>query len=177
LKPRLAAFAWLAVACSILAVSVAGNPPGGLSWHSFFTEPASFLTKLTYLAGTYLRPAFLSFTAIILFQLQFRLTMSGASAAVVFAIGVTGSTSMLAGFRSLSAAPNSLPGYVFGMALAYTVMARLYAVRLRTVWGRIPVPWIVWRGNPGAVQQIDRRMARDSTEPRPASCEPGPGSL
>lgn len=167
-KPRLSSLACTGAACAVLWLSVMTNPPGGVSWHAFAVEDTALALKLRYLAGVYILPALLAFVGIVLFQLQFRISMSGARAAVVFASGVLGATAMLGGFRALAMAPNSLPGYVLGMALGYTVMARLYAIRMRTLWGRVRMPWVVWRGNAAAVSEIDRQMAARARGGAPA---------
>jgi hypothetical protein len=63
---------------------------------------------------------------------------------------------MLVSLRTISMNPRSGPSYVAGMALGYTVMARLYAIRMRLFLNRVRVPWPVWRGNLQAVQEIDQ---------------------
>ncbi len=160
MKKHLSALAWVSTAGVALWLTLLRNPPGGVPWHVFFTEETAVALKLKYLSGVYVVPALLAFVGIVLFQMQFRISMGGARAAVVFSCGVLGATAMLGGFRVLAMAPNSLPGYVLGVALGYTVMARLYAVRMRTIVGPVRVPWPVWRGDVAAMREIEGRMAQ-----------------
>lgn len=150
----------LVAAVAVWMSVVIGMPPGNLSWRVFVDEPAPLVEKAVFLARTYLWPAVLSFCAIILFQLQFRLSTSGASKRTVFPICLLASLATLLGLQRLSLAPNSAPAYAAGMALAYMAMSRLYAIRMRIVWAGLSIPWIVWRGNPEAVRQIDRLAAQ-----------------
>ena len=159
MKIKSAPMLFLAMMLAALAWAVASNPPGGVSWRAFWEEPAALWIKLEFLGVTYLWPAALAFTAIVAFQLQFRLAGSGAGPPVLFAASMAGSVAMVTCFRGLSAAPHATPSYMVGMATGYTVMARLYAVRMRTLRGRMRVPWPVWRGNLQAVQETDRRVA------------------
>jgi len=145
----------LAIALGALFMTVKATPPAGLAWQVFFDEPASPESKGGFLLSSYLWPAILSFMAIILFQLQFRLSMSGASKRTVFSVCLLASLATLLGLQRLSMTPNSTPGYALGMALGYMAMSRLYGVRMRPVWRDISIPWIIWRGNKEAVRQLD----------------------
>jgi hypothetical protein len=158
-KPSLSSLTWTAIGAAVLAWMVSTNPPAGASWRLFADEPTDPWLKVEYLAGIYLVPAVFAMAGIIAFQLQFRVSMSGARPGTVFGIGVLGASAMLGGFRLLALAPNSLPGYVLGMAAGYTVMSRLYAIRMRRIWGRLRVPWVVWRGDRDQVREIDRLAA------------------
>ena len=161
----------LAAVATWVAVVIA-MPPGNLSWRLFFDDPAPVAEKVLFLARTYLWPAVLSFSAITLFQLQFRLsTSSGASKRTVFSICLLASMSTLMGLQRLSLAPNSAPAYALGMALAYMATSRMYAVRMRKLW-RVSVPWVIWRGNPEAMRQMDRLVA----EVREARARNGAGT-
>lgn len=158
----------LAVAGGALGYGLAQSPPSGAPWRMFVEDPAGWLEKLWFLAVAYGWPAVLSFAAITAFQLQMRLGGSGANRRTVFAVCVLGSGAMVMGLRELSYSPEAAPSYVVGMALAYTVMSRLYAVRMRQVAGRVRVPWPVWRGDRAGVEQIDRevraRMMRGASQ-------------
>ncbi|MEO5925065.1 MAG: hypothetical protein ABIR70_14690 [Bryobacteraceae bacterium] len=149
----------LVLALGALGFVIADNPPGGVRWGVFGAEEAPLLQKVVFLFLTYAWPGFLSCFAISMFQLQARLAASGANKRTVFSICVFASGTMLLSLRSLSLSPTSGIAYVAGMAMGYTLMARLYAVRMRTFFGRVSVPWPIWRGDTRAVQAIDE-MAR-----------------
>ncbi len=167
MKNNLSSSFLLFLALSALGIAFATNPPGGVRWGLLIEAPGGWFEKVMFLAGTYLLPAFLSFCAIVLFQLQFRLASSGTNKRIVFSVCVLASGAMLLGLRSISSNPSSGPPYVSGMALGYTVMARLYAIRLRNFFGRVRILWPVWRGNIRAVQEIDQ-MAKLRTGSAPA---------
>jgi hypothetical protein len=143
----------------LLSAMVAYFPPGKFSWHRFFADQAPLGQKLSYLLKVYAVPAGLSFCAVVLFQLQMRMSMWGAPVNVVFPMAVLGATSMLGAFRSMAAGVGGVPGYALGMATAYTMMSRFYTVRpsSRTLFGK-PMVRIVWRGDPEA-RQIQRAAA------------------
>ncbi len=141
-----------------LAWSVAEHPPGGAPWTVFTTDPATTIRKAQFLLGEYGWPGLLACVAISLFQLQFRLAASGANKRCVFAFCVLASSTMLMSLKEMSFSPTAAPSYVAGMAAGYTLMSRLYAVRMRTVFGKVWVPWPVWRGNPRTVCEIDRTV-------------------
>jgi hypothetical protein len=147
-----------AFALSGLALSIFSHPPSGAPWAVFAAEPATFLRKAQFLVTTYLWPGLLACFAISMFQLQFRLAASGANKRMVFAACVLASGTMLLSLRAISFSPAAGPSYVAGMALGYTVMSRLYAVRMRTLFGRVRLPWPIWRGNTRAVCEIDQAV-------------------
>jgi len=138
-----------------LGYTIATTPPSGAPWSIFFAEPATLLQKANFLAVAYVWPGLLSFSSIAFFQLQNRLTASGMNKRAVFSVCMLASGAMLMGLRAVAMNPTSGPSYVVGMALAYTAMSRLYAVRIRTFAQRVRLPWPVWRGNHSAVQEID----------------------
>jgi hypothetical protein len=158
MKNNLGSTLLAALAIGALSIAIALNPPGGVRWIEFLLEPVSWLQKADYFAGAYLLPALSSFCAIALFQLQFRLSSSGANKRTVFSVCVLASGAMLMGLRAIASSSNSGPSYVVGMALGYTVMSRLYAIRMRTFLNRVSVPWPIWRGNPLAVREIDQAV-------------------
>jgi hypothetical protein len=158
MKKSLASNLFFAAAIGALAFAVLMSPPGGVRWGAFVADQASLLRKLIFLTSTYVWPALLSFSAISMFQLQFRLSSSGASGRVVFSVCVVASGAMLLGLRTISLGASSSPSYVLGMALGYTMMARLYAVRMRRVFNCVRIPWPVWRGDRSAVEEIHRVM-------------------
>lgn len=173
MKKNLASNALFLAAAGALLFAMLMNPPGGVRWEAFFGEQASFVRKVSFLAGVYVWPAVLSFFAIVLFQLQFRLASSGVRGRVVFAVCVAASGAMLLGMRTISLSASSMPSYVLGMASGYTVMSRLYAMRLRTFFGKVRMPWPVWRGDRVAVEQINsaarmRAMQAGGGRPQPS---------
>jgi hypothetical protein len=149
------------LALAVVAVLVACFPPGGFSWHRFFIDQAPFGRKLGFLLKAYALPACLSFTAVVLFQVQMRMSLGGAPVGVIFPLAVLGATSMLGAFRSMTGGIGGVPGYAVGMASAYTMMSRLYAVRPsgRMLFGK-PMLRVVWRGDPEATREIQMSAAR-----------------
>lgn len=141
-----------------IAAAIAVHPPSGAPWQLFLADPAPFTQKLSALNGLYVWPGILACFSICLFQFQFRLASSGANKRTVFAVCVLASGAMLTSLRGVSMIPASGPSYVAGMALGYTVMARLYAMRMRTFFGRVRLPWPVWRGDARAVCEIDQEV-------------------
>jgi len=170
MKNKLASSLIFALTLGVIGYSVSLHPPGGASWTLFAEESAPWFHKLAFLAQVYLWPTLLSFSAIVLFQMQFRLSASGFRKRVLFSVCTVASGVMVLGLRSVASSPSAGPSYVAGMALGYTLMSRLYAIRMRLLFGRIRVPWPVWLGNLRAVQEIDERSrARMGIPPTPAS--------
>jgi len=159
LKAKYYSYLLPAIAFVALAAAVIGAPPANLSWGTFFDDPAPAAAKSAFLARTYLLPGTLSFAAIILFQLQFRLSASGAGKQTVFSICLLASLSTLLGLQRLSLTPNAAPAYAVGMAAAYMTASRLYGMRMRSVGRGLSIPWIIWRGNQQGVQDMDRAAA------------------
>jgi len=160
LKPKYYSCFLPTAALVALVMAVRAAPPGNISWRVFFEDPAPARVKAVFLAGSYLWPAVLSFTAIILFQLQFRLSASGAGKQTVFSVCLLASLSTLLGFQRLSLTPNAAPAYALGMALGYLTISRLYGMRMRSVGRGISIPWIIWRGNRQAVHEMDQLAAQ-----------------
>jgi hypothetical protein len=148
-----------------MGVLIAYFPPGRFSWHRFFAE-VPIREKLPFLLKVYAAPACLSFCAVVLFQLQMRLSMGGAPVNVIFPLSVLGATSMLGAFRVMVGGIGGVPGYAVGMAAGYTMMSRLYAVKPsgRTLFGK-PMLRIVWRGDPEAAREIPITPARRQLQP------------
>jgi hypothetical protein len=84
---------------------------------------------------------------------------------IIFVMCVAASAAMISGFATMAAHRGSEPLYVAGMALANTTMSRLYAMRLRTFFGRVQIPWPIWRGDREAVEHVNRRMQQMSCAP------------
>lgn len=153
-----------AAALGAFAFAVLGNSPSGAPWAMFFDDPAAWTEKAAFLIRTFCRPAMLSFSAIVLLQLQFRLASSGANKRTVFSVCLFACGAMVTSLRALAFLPGSAPSYVLGMALGYTVMSRLYAVRLRML-GPVRIPWPVWRGDLPGVQKLERRIRAEAAAP------------
>jgi hypothetical protein len=149
-----------------LIYGIVDHPPSGVPWTVLWQEPAPVWRKLHFLLGTYVWPGVLSFLSITLFQLQSRVSGTGANKRTVFGLCTLASAAMLEGLRALSFSSVAGPSYVAGMALGYTVMSRLYAVRLRTFFNGVRVPWPVWRGNPCAMAEMEQRMAQMRIPPK-----------
>jgi hypothetical protein len=141
-----------------LAAAIALHPPSGAPWVLFADDPAPLLQKLSALNGLYVWPGILAWFSISLFQFQFRLASSGVNKRTIFAVCVLASGAMLMSLRGVSMSPASAPSYVAGMALGYTMMAKLYAVRVRKIFGPVRLPWPVWRGDARAVCEIDQAV-------------------
>jgi hypothetical protein len=148
----------LCAALTALGYAMIAHPPSGVPWQMFIEEQTPLAAKLRYLAGAYVWPFIVSFVSIVLFQLQFRLSGSGANKRTVFAVCAIASAAMLEGVRTISYVSTAGPSYVAGMALGYTVMSRLYAIRMRTLYCEVRIPWPIWRGNAEQVAQLQRRM-------------------
>jgi hypothetical protein len=149
------------LAFAVLAVLVVCFPPGSFSWHRFFADQAPFGRKLGFLLKAYAIPACLSFAAVVLFQVQMRMSIGGAPGSVIFPLAVLGATSMLAAFRTMTGGIGGVPGYAFGMASGYTVMSRFYGIRPsgRMLFGK-PMLKVIWRGDPEAAREIQMSAAR-----------------
>lgn len=146
------------LALGALIYALNAHPPGGARWIIFVEEESPLWAKFRYLCETYLWPAVLSFLAITFFQLQFRLASTGASKRTLFALCVFASGAMLLSLRTIAMLPNAAPSYVTGMSAGYTMMSRLYAVRMREIIRGVRIPWPVWRGNLKAVAEMDRMV-------------------
>jgi hypothetical protein len=158
MKNHLASNLLLIVSVAALGYSIFSSPPSNVPWMVFVDEPSPVLAKAAYLGRTYLWPAFLAFVAITLFQLQFRVAAGGATKRTVFGLCVLASGAMLLALRTISFAQNSAPAYVVGMAAGYTMMSRLYGVRVRELKFGLRLPWPTWRGNAVAVAEFDRMI-------------------
>lgn len=167
MKKHLAPNLLFALALGALIHALNQHPPGGARWMIFVEEESPLWAKLRYLCESYLWPAVLSFLAITFFQLQFRLASTGASKRTIFALCVFASGAMLLSLRTIAYLPNAAPSYVVGMSAGYTMMSRLYAVRARELFGKVRIPWPVWRGNLAAVAEMDR-MVRERMSQRSA---------
>lgn len=143
-----------------LAALASYFPPGKFTWHRFLQDSMPLSGKVVYLLKVYALPALLSFTAVVLFQLQVRGSMVGAPAYAVFPLSVIGATAMLAAFRTMTMGMGGIPGYVVGLAGAYTMMSRFAGFQPsgRYRFG-VQTLRIVWRGNPSLAQRPASRPA------------------
>lgn len=154
-----------ALAVCALAIAIHSSPPGGVRWGAFFEDPSHWTEKLTFLARLYLWPGMMGFAAIVLYQLQFRM-MGGGNSPATFGIAVFATGAMLLVLRALAFQQSAVPFYVLGVALGYTVMGRVYAVRMRLIAGRVRVPWPVWRGDAQAIAEVQRQMQEKAARER-----------
>ncbi len=168
MKNHFGSYALAALAVVVLAIAIHANPPGGVRWGAFFEDPSHWTAKGWFLARTYLWPATMSFVAIVLYQLQFRVMGGGGHSGSTFGIAVLATGAMLTTLRAVAFQQSAVPFYVLGVALGYTVMGRVYAIRMRMVSGRVRVPWPVWRGDAQGVAEVQRQMraAKDQTTGR-----------
>ncbi len=153
-----------ALGAGMLLLLVAFYPPGPFTWSRFLEDQAPVHQKLGHLAEFYLLPAVLSFGSIVLLQIQMRMSMLGARGGALFAVCVLGSVAMVTAWRTLVHGLASVPGYSCGLALAYTLMSRVYALRpshrmfLGQRW-----PVVVWRSDTEQIREIQKRMAAQAT--------------
>ena len=147
------------IALSALGVLIAIFPPFQVTWHRFLTDPAPLSKKVIFLMKVYALPCCLAFSAIILMQLQAKLSMWGAKAASVFPIALFASGCMMAAFRSMVSGVGGIPGYALGMALAYTVVSRVHSIQPsgELLFGR-PLFRIVWRGEVDAQKRAAAQL-------------------
>ncbi len=143
---------------SLLAWAVAANPPGGVSWTLLYASSIPFIEKVQFVVSLYAPPLFFAFIGMTLLQVQFRLSMGGATTLTIFSICMLASLSMIVGIRTAAGGPASFPGYALGMALSYTMLSRVYAVKLRSWYGGIKIPWVIWRGNAAAMAELNRQL-------------------
>jgi len=152
----------------VLALLVVFFPPGQFTWHTFLRDHSTLGRKLEFLAGVYALPAAFAFASVVLFQLQMRISMLGLSGAAIFPVSLLASAFMMGAFRSMVSGVGGVPGYALGVAAAYTMMSRIYAIRAseRTLLGR-PLLKIIWRGDQEAIAMIAaRRPLVPATAPR-----------
>lgn len=145
-------------ALMVLALLVVFFPPGQFTWHAFLGDQSSFGRKLEFLAGVYAVPAAFAFASVVLFQLQMRISMMGLSGAAIFPVSLLASAFMMGSFRSMVSGVGGVPGYALGVAAAYTMMSRIYAIRSseKTILGR-PLLKIIWRGDKEALEMMAAR--------------------
>ena len=154
------------IALAALALLAIYFPPGKFTWHRFFIDQSPLSEKLVYLLKAYVMPAGLSFAAVILFQIQMRFSVAGAPAYAVFPVSILGATAMLAAFRTMANGMGGIPGYVVGLAAAYTFMSRFAGLRPsgRYLLGMQTLK-IVWRGDaaarakPAPAAMLERRAS------------------
>jgi hypothetical protein len=118
---------------------------------------------LRQLFWLYLFPALAGFIVVSLYMLHMRV-MQGTLARGSRPIGVflTESISTMAnlfGWRFMFRTWQLIPLYALGVGLAYAVMSRVYAVRLRRI-GCLLLPRVIWRGNAAAIAQMQQEVLR-----------------
>ena len=153
---------WSIIALLLLGTLVYFFPPGGLTWKQFFATNPRITNRMRalFLVQSYLVPAVLSFLGIVMYQVMMRVSMRGAMASVVFPFSLIGASCMMCAYRFMSRGVGGVPGYALGLALGYTLVARIYAFRpsQRTFFGkRLPV--IVWRGDAAGIRVVQQQLA------------------
>jgi hypothetical protein len=106
-----------------------------------------------FLAHVYLLPFVLSLLSIILLQLNQRMAMRGADVWAVFPVALLGSLSLMSGYRFMAPGVGGVPGFSLGLATAYTVIARIYALVPR----KHGLPRIIWRGDTRRIQELQQQ--------------------
>ena len=157
------------LALAALATLVAMFPPFQVTWRHFIQDSAPVSKKLGFLLRVYAVPCAMSSIAIVMFQLQGRLSMMGISQSSVFLMTLLGSGCMMAAFRSMVGGVGGVPGYALGMALGYTLVSRVHSIQPtgQMLFGK-PTVRIVWRGE---IEAQMRSTARLQERPEPGSSE------
>jgi|SRR5579862_4301170 len=148
------------LALAALAWIVAHYPPFQITWQRFlFKDPTPAVLKIAFLFKVYGLPCCMALGAVVLFQLQGKLGALGAGASSVFPLALLASGCMMTAFRSMASGVGGVPGYALGMALGYTLMARVHSFQPtgRVVFGR-PMLRIVWRGELAAQRAAAARL-------------------
>ena len=110
----------------------------------------------------YLVPFLAGFVVISLYMIHMRIFQTtlakGSNPRAVLFTGALSTMANLFGWRVMLRSWQLIPFYALGVGLAYAVMSRVYAVRLRAVplkrVGWLKVPHIIWRGNFEGVAEV-----------------------
>lgn len=162
------------LALAVLGILVFQFPPFQVTWRHFFQDSTPLARKLAFLLKVYGLPCLMSFSAIIMMQMQGRLGAMGATASSVFPLALFGAAGMMVAFRSMVSGVGGVPGYALGMALAYTMMSRVHSIQPsgKILFGK-PMLRIVWRGELEAQRlaaaRLQARGAADGSEQRNVS--------
>ena len=157
------------IALAALAGLIALFPPFQVTWRHFFQDSAPLSKKLGFLMRVYALPCAMSFIAILMFQLQGRVSMMGFAQSSVFLIALLGSGCMMAAFRTMVSGVGGVPGYALGMALGYTFVSRIHSIQPtgQMLFGK-PTVRIVWRGE---IEAQMRAAAHLQASPEPGGSE------
>jgi len=105
----------------------------------------------------YLFPVVAGYIVVSMYMLHMRILQTtlarGSKPLGVFLTGSLSTMANLFGWRMMLRTWQLIPLYALGVGLAYAVMSRVYAVRLRRV-GWLRFPRIIWRGDVTGVAQI-----------------------
>jgi hypothetical protein len=111
----------------------------------------------------YLLPVVAGYIVISLYMLHMRILQTtltrGSKPYGVFLTGCLSTMANLFGWRVMLRTWQLIPLYALGVGLAYAVMSRVYAVRLRRI-GWLRLPRIIWRGDAAGVAQIRQEVAQ-----------------
>jgi hypothetical protein len=111
----------------------------------------------------YVVPVAAGFIVVTLYMLHMRILQTtlarGTKPHAVFVTGCVSTMANLFGWRVMLRTWQLIPLYALGVGLAYAVMSRVYAVRLRRM-GWFRVPRIIWRGDQVGVAQIRQEVSQ-----------------
>jgi hypothetical protein len=111
----------------------------------------------------YLLPVAAGFIVVTLYMVHMRLMQTtlarGGHPLGVFLTGSVSTIANLFGWRVMFRSWQLIPLYALGVGLAYAVMSRVYAVRLRKI-GCLRFPRIIWRGNAAAMAKIQQEATK-----------------
>jgi len=139
-----------------LTYMAAGSPPKGVAWTVFFEDPATVWAKISYLGEMWLVPAGLAFVAVTLFQLQMRLSLTGAAFGLVWGLGVVGWSLLFHVMSQMGTM--SQPFYILGMATGVAVSSQVYAVSMKPSLFGMCLPRVIFRWNQKGVEGVHQRL-------------------
>ena len=146
----------IVVGVLVLTYMAAGRPPKGVAWTVFLEDPATVWAKICYLAEMWLVPAGLAFVAVTLFQLQMRLSLSGAPFGLLWGLGVVGWCLLFHVMSEMGTM--SQPFYIFGMATGIAVSSQVYAVSIKPSLFGMSLPRVIFRWNQKGVEGVNQRV-------------------
>jgi hypothetical protein len=113
----------------------------------------------------YLFPVAAGFIVVSFYVLHMRImqtTMArGSKPHGVFLTGSISTMANLFGWRIMMRTWQLVPLYALGVGLAYAVMSRVYAVKIRKI-GWLRLPRVIWRGDAAGVAQVRQEFPPQS---------------
>ncbi|HEY4364531.1 MAG TPA: hypothetical protein VGN17_26435 [Bryobacteraceae bacterium] len=111
----------------------------------------------------YLFPVTAGYIVVSMYMLHMRILQTtlarGGKPHGVFITGCLSTMANLFGWRMMLRTWQLIPLYALGVGLAYAVMSRVYAVRLRRI-GWLRLPRIIWRGDVEGVAAIRQEVSQ-----------------